>query len=66
MKLLEQANALFESGDLLTLDDVKTLASLCAKASGKEAEYLGDLWSAALLNADEQAFAYMVGMEDDA
>lgn len=66
MKLLDQANALFEKGDLLTLADVQSLETLCAQASGKEAEYLGDLWSAALLNSDEQAFAYMTQIEDEA
>ncbi|MNG96936.1 hypothetical protein D3C72_1684030 [compost metagenome] len=66
MKLLATANTLFEKGDLLTLADVQTLEALCAQASGKEAEYLGDLWSAALLNSDEQAFAYMTRVEDEA
>lgn len=66
MKLLDQANALFESGEPLTLVEVQRLEALCAKAKGKEAEYLGDLWSAALLNSDEQAFAYMTHVEDEA
>ena len=66
MKLLDQANALFEKGDLLTLADVQALEALCAQATGKEAEYLGDLWSAALLNTDEQGFAYMTRVEDEA
>ena len=64
--LLDQGNALFAAGAPLTLAQVKQLDALCEQAIGPEAEYLGDLWSAALLHCTPEALDFMTTLEDDA
>ncbi|MEL1219051.1 hypothetical protein TVA88_07990 [Aeromonas hydrophila] len=65
MTLLEQASALLAEDGPFTLAQAKALDALCEQARGEEADMLGDLWEAAMANADEEALHYMTTFEDE-
>lgn len=65
MTLLEQASALLAQDGPFTLAQAKALDALCEQARGDEADMLGDLWEAAMANADEEALHYMTTFEDE-
>ncbi|MHA2755906.1 MULTISPECIES: hypothetical protein [Aeromonas] len=65
MTLLEQASALLAQDGPFTLAQAKALDALCEQARGEEADLMGDLWEAAMVNADEEALHYMTTFEDE-
>ena len=65
MTLLEQANALLAQDGPFTLAQAKALDALCDQARDEEADLMGDLWEAAMANADEEALHYMTTFEDE-
>ncbi|CAJ1869868.1 hypothetical protein HLBENOHH_02845 [Aeromonas dhakensis] len=65
MTLLEQASALLAQDGPFTLAQAKALDALCEQARGEEADLMGDLWEAAMANADEEALHYMTTFEDE-
>ncbi|MFB2712246.1 hypothetical protein ACE1BU_15440 [Aeromonas veronii] len=65
MTLLEQASALLAQDGPFTLAQAKALDALCEQARGEEADLMGDLWEAAMANADEDALHYMTTFEDE-
>ncbi len=65
MTLLEQANALLAQDGPFTLAQAKALDALCEQARDEEADLMGDLWEAAMANADEEALHYMTTFEDE-
>ncbi|NJI10811.1 hypothetical protein [Aeromonas veronii] len=64
--LLQQAIDLFDKEGPFTLADVHQLEQLEAKANGEELSLIGEMWEAAMVNADEEALHYMTTIEDDA
>ncbi|MEW7865462.1 hypothetical protein [Aeromonas diversa] len=66
MTLLEQARALLAQDGPFTLAQAKALDALCEQSRDAEADLLGDLWEAAMVNADEDALHYMTTFEDEA
>ncbi|MEN3795084.1 hypothetical protein ACFX5Z_11285 [Aeromonas dhakensis] len=65
MTLLEQASALLAQDGPFTLAQAKALDALCEQARDEEADLMGDLWEAAMANADEEALHYMTTFEDE-
>ncbi|MCF5885405.1 hypothetical protein [Aeromonas veronii] len=65
MTLLEQASALLAQDGPFTLAQAKALDALCEQARDEEADLMGDLWEAAMANADEEALHYMTNFEDE-
>ncbi|OEC48383.1 MULTISPECIES: hypothetical protein [unclassified Aeromonas] len=65
MTLLEQASALLAQDCPFTLAQAKALDALCEQARDEEADLMGDLWEAAMANADEEALHYMTTFEDE-
>lgn len=65
MTLLEQASVLLAQDGPFTLAQAKALDALCEQARGEEADLMGDLWEAAMANADEEALHYMTTFEDE-
>ncbi|MFM5278142.1 hypothetical protein ACET9A_17780 [Aeromonas veronii] len=65
MTLLEQASALLAQDGPFTLAQAKALDVLCEQARDEEADLMGDLWEAAMANADEEALHYMTTFEDE-
>ncbi len=65
MTLLEQASALLAQDGPFTLAQAKALDALCEQARDEEADLMGDLWEAAIANADEEALHYMTTFEDE-
>lgn len=65
MNLLEQASALLAQDGPFTLAQAKALDALCEQARDEEADLMGDLWEAAMANADEEALHYMTTFEDE-
>jgi len=65
MTLLEQASALLAQDGPFTLAQAKALDALCEQARDEEADLMGDLWEAAMANADEDALHYMTTFEDE-
>lgn len=65
MTLLEQASALLAQDGPFTLEQAKALDALCEQARDEEADLMGDLWEAAMANADEEALHYMTTFEDE-
>ncbi|MGL6004472.1 hypothetical protein [Aeromonas sobria] len=65
MTLLEQASALLAQDGPFTLAQAKALDALCEQARDEEADLMGDLWEAAMANADEEALHYMATFEDE-
>lgn len=65
MTLLEQASALLAQDGPFTLAQAKALDALCEQARGEEADLMGDLWEAAMVNADKEALHYMTTFEDE-
>jgi hypothetical protein len=65
MTLLEQASALLAQDGPFTLAQAKALDALCEQARDVEADLMGDLWEAAMANADEEALHYMTTFEDE-
>lgn len=65
MTLLEQASALLAQDGPFTLAQAKVLDALCEQARDEEADLMGDLWEAAMANADEEALHYMTTFEDE-
>lgn len=65
MTLLEQAGALLAQDGPFTLAQAKALDALCEQARDEEADLMGDLWEAAMANADEEALHYMTTFEDE-
>ncbi|ATM00635.1 hypothetical protein CK910_20805 [Aeromonas sp. CA23] len=57
--LLTQASHLFEKGGNFTLADVHALEQLEAQANGEECALIGELWEAAIIAADDEAFHYL-------
>ncbi|MDX7747426.1 hypothetical protein [Aeromonas veronii] len=65
MTLQEQASALLAQDGPFTLAQAKALDALCEQARDEEADLMGDLWEAAMANADEEALHYMTTFEDE-
>lgn len=65
MTLWEQASALLAQDGPFTLAQAKALDALCEQARDEEADLMGDLWEAAMANADEEALHYMTTFEDE-
>ncbi|WP_234898087.1 hypothetical protein [Aeromonas veronii] len=65
MTLLEQASALLAQDGPFTLAQAKALDALCEQARDEEADLMGDLWEAAMANADDEALHYMTTFEDE-
>ena len=65
MTLLEQASALLAQDGPFTLAQAKALDALCEQARDEDADLMGDLWEAAMANADEEALHYMTTFEDE-
>lgn len=65
MTLLEQASALLAQDGPFTLAQAKALDALCEQARDEEADLMGDLWEAAMANADAEALYYMTTFEDE-
>ncbi|MFM4792082.1 hypothetical protein [Aeromonas hydrophila] len=65
MTLLEQASALLAQDGPFTLAQAKALDALCEQARDEEADLMGDLWEAAMANADEEALHYITTFEDE-
>ncbi|TNI74848.1 hypothetical protein CF109_06200 [Aeromonas veronii] len=65
MTLLEQASALLAQDGPFTLAQAKALDALCEQARDEEADLMGDLWEAAMANADEEALHYMTTFEGE-
>lgn len=65
MTLLEQASDLLAQDGPFTLAQAKALDALCEQARDEEADLMGDLWEAAMANADEEALHYMTTFEDE-
>ena len=65
MTLLEQASALLALDGPFTLAQAKALDALCEQARDEEADLMGDLWEAAMANADEEARHYRTTFEDE-
>ncbi|MDM5125684.1 hypothetical protein [Aeromonas salmonicida] len=65
MTLLEQASALLAKDGPFTLAQAKALDALCEQARDAEADLMGDLWEAAMVNADDEALHYMTTFEDE-
>lgn len=65
MTLLEQASALLAQDGPFTLAQAKALDALCEQARDEEADLMGDLWEAAMANADAEALYYMTIFEDE-
>jgi hypothetical protein len=65
MTLLEQASALLAQDGPFTLAQAKALDALCEQARDAEVDLMGDLWEAAMANADDEALHYMTTFEDE-